>query len=665
MKINTNFFLKLPQNYEFFIRFFLLNIFIFAFFRIFFIVSFYDQFNALPISEILKSFIIGARFDIFVINYAITPFFIIGSLPFIGLESSKIVQNIYSFLITILFGILYFLHLINIEYFKEYGNHLSFTAIEYLGNSDLIIYMIFKDYPIIQYIFLFIALMILYRFLFKKFVISIFKKEKKQVKLLAQILLFPTFSVLLFLGIRGSISQGTMNWGEAFFSNHNIINQATLNPLFNFSKDIYYAGKNKKNSLVSYYKNPADAIKRTQKITFQTNEKALYPHKYPLMRQTINKGKEKKYNIVILLMEEFIGERVGIIGSNLGLTPHFDKLAKGGLLFDRFYSGGRRTNRGVSCTYTAYFPLVGHSIMVQTEGQQPMSTIGSILKNKGYSTFFINGGDVKFDNMQGFLIPKGIDKIIGQHDFLPKDTINKWGVPDHLVFDRLIQEIDQMAAQEKPFLAYMLSLSNHTPYTLPHSKFTQKKAELSPDASFNTLKYVDYEIGRFFEQIEKKAYFKDTIFIILGDHSKSLHHDLSFDYRKSYVPCLFYAPHILQTPKKVSKFCGQIDIAPTIFAMLNMDIIHNFCGKNMLLPPDPSKDFAFISAGSDLGYLKGNFFYSIALDDKGKLYKFNDFSGRDYAQEYPNIFQEMEKDCLAIEQTAYHLYKQKSIYKKT
>ena len=651
----------LPQNYHFFWRFFLINLLIFAIFRLIFILTYHAQFSGVPLGYILKSFFVGARFDIYVINYGIAPFFLIGCLPYIGLEYSEKSKKVYATLMSILFGIFYIMQLGDIEFYRECNSHLNFTAIEYTKSSGFMIYMMSK-YHIVRYVFIFIAILILYKYLIKKFVLTVYKPK---VSILKRLILYPFFLGMIFVGIRGSVSLGIMDWGEAFFSQYNIVNQATLNPIFNFTKDLYYIKKNNDVEKFHYFKDPKESLKIAQKLLIQEDEQKnlIFPD-YPLYRIIKRQGAEKKYNVVIILMESFTAEYIGCLGNKLNLSPNFDRLAKGGVLFSNFYSAGQRTNAGISSTVCSYIPVSGHSIMSRVEGQQKIPTIASILKDKGYASLFVYGGDTQFDNMQGFLVPKGFDRVINQYDFPQSLVLNKWGILDEFVFDKMLNEIDGIYKQKKPFVTMMLTLTNHPPYTVPNVDFGRVKTGSDLDNSYNTFKYSDYALGKFFDKIKTRDYFNDTIFVICGDHAQTLHHDLDFEYRKSYVPCLIYAPKILK-PNASDKLCGQIDIAPTIFSVLNMSTENAFCGKDMLKPKNSEKDFAIILSGSDMGYLKNGFFYYTRVGDNRspKLYKFNDFSTTNYKDKYPDIFKSMEREAFALEESTYRIFKNRKIAK--
>ena len=76
-------------------------------------------------------------------------------------------------------------------------------------------------------------------------------------------------------------------------------------------------------------------------------------------------------NVVVILMESFAGHSVGALGSPNNITPYFDKLAKEGLLFDRFFSNGTHTHQGMFATMACFPNLPGFEYLMQTpEGAQ-------------------------------------------------------------------------------------------------------------------------------------------------------------------------------------------------------------------------------------------------------------------------------------------------------
>ena len=117
----------------------------------------------------------------------------------------------------------------DLEFYAEYNSHLNYTAIEYLDTADMILFMIFKEYPVFRYLLIFVALSFLYFFLIKKFIIN---KKLKENYILSKFIYLPIMIFFFIFCVRGGLSVSILNWGDAFFSSHNIVNQATLNPVF-------------------------------------------------------------------------------------------------------------------------------------------------------------------------------------------------------------------------------------------------------------------------------------------------------------------------------------------------------------------------------------------------------------------------------------------------
>lgn len=651
---------EIPGNCLYFIKFFLMNVLIFTFFRFLFFINFYDQFKNIELIEILKSFFIGIKYDVYVIDFGIVLFFILGAMPYIGVTSSIRNRKIYSIVISFLFWILYVLEIGNIVFYKYCNTNLNFITIEYIKSFQYVFYMISKIFSIKLFLILIFVIYIYIR-VFEFFVFSI---KRTNFSFLKNFLFFLIIFLFLFLGIIEGLRQGILNWGEAFFSKYNIINQMTMNPIFYLSKDLYFSVKNKKlDSLYSYFDSPKDAEKIAKEIFFGNNQNNNFLFSdYPFYKEIKKEGEEKKYNVVIILLESFTAEYIGELGSDLDISPYFDQLSKNGALFTNFYSAGQRTNSGIASTLCSYVAIPGHSIMVRRDGLQKISSIASILKEKFYETAFIYGGDLQFDNMKNFLTSKGFDRVIGEESF-NYNLLNKWGVEDKYVFDKSIEMMDKFYNNDKNFMLMVLSLTNHPPFTVPDT--FDKKVDINKDFndSYNTFKYTDYCLGQFFENIKNKPYFKDTIFVICGDHGQTLHYDLAFDYRKSYIPCLFYAPNII-LPSINDKLTSQIDIAPTILNILNISSKNSFLGKDMFSEKDINKDFSFIVSGSDVGYLKNGFFYYIKIGSgkNGSLKKIGNFYD-EYKEKYPEIFNLMNIETRAILESTYGVFKNRKIVK--
>ena len=113
-----------------------------------------------------------------------------------------------------------------------------------------------------------------------------------------------------------------------------------------------------------------------------------------------------------------MGDTVGALGGEPDLTPNYNKLAEEGVFFTNFYSNGNRSNRGILSVLTGFPSQYGQSILKKPVGQKPFISLAHILRDRGYSTHFMYGGDIEFDNMKGFLTTNGVDNIISKNNFL-------------------------------------------------------------------------------------------------------------------------------------------------------------------------------------------------------------------------------------------------------
>ncbi len=639
--------LRLAPTDTFFLKMYLLLLAFFALFRIFFVIRYHGQYSGVPFGDILTAFFYGARFDTVIIGYYLAPFFLIGHIPYIGIEFSKIMRITVQVLMLILLIVYTGAMIGNLEFFEEYNSHLDYTSIEYSDTPDLIVYTIWNEYPVIPYLFLMFLVVGSFGYLQHR----LFKKlQYKKTHYINRSVTFLILAGLLFLGVRGRTGTASINWGVGFTSQYNIANQTAVNPIFNFIRDVYDHEKRPQ------YISDKEAIEVTKEIIMPNEEPIV--KEYPFFREFKTDEPQKKMNVVLILLESFSAEFVGCLGSDLGLTPNFDKLSEDGVLFTNFYSNGQRSARAFNTSYCSYPVLTGKSLIKQVQAQQKIPSISQMLKDSGYSTHFIYGGDIEFDNMRGFLVSKGVDNFVGQTDFDPDTFINKWGAPDHVVFERTIEEIDKLPA-DKPFFLSVFSTTNHPPYTIPDVDFGKVETGGELNGNYNTFKYMDYALGQFFDKIKGKPYFNNTLFIVTGDHSKNYHHDIPFDHRASYVPCLFYSPGNL-APARYDYVTSQVDIPPTLLNYLHISARHSFFGKDML-NGNPDNRFALIVKHNNIGWLEDKYFFSGKIGQGSQLYNLENEKFIDIKNAEKELHDRLQRKAYSMEQAVFYLFKKRRI----
>lgn len=308
----------------------------------------------------------------------------------------------------------------------------------------------------------------------------------------------------------------------------------------------------------------------------------------------------KQPNVVVIMMESMSAEYMATFGNTQGITPNLDRLGKEGLLFTRLYATGTRTVRGLEALSAALPPQPGAAI-VRWPNITNLNTLGSTLAARGWEPNFIYGGYGMFDNMNSYFDSQAY-KVTDRKDFqegLVKFE-NVWGVADEHLFDQVLINMDKDTAAGKRFFAHVMTTSNHRPFTYPDGRIDIP----SPAKREGGVKYADYAIGRFFEMAKQKPWFDNTIFLIVADHCASSAGKTKIPVFRYHIPAIIYAPKLV-APRQIDTLASQIDLVPTLLAMLGLEGDSHFVGRDILRTP-PAEGRALLSTYQNLGYMKGD-----------------------------------------------------------
>lgn len=301
-------------------------------------------------------------------------------------------------------------------------------------------------------------------------------------------------------------------------------------------------------------------------------------------------------NIVMITVESLSADFLAAYGNEDGITPNLDTLIEKSLVFDNLYAAGNRSVRGLEALTLCIPPSAGESLIKRPDNAGLFST-GTVLRENGYTTSFIYGGDSYFDNMRAYFSGNGFE-IIDKYCY-PKEDItfsNIWGTCDEDSYRVALKEFDKKAESETPFHAIIFTISNHRPYTFPEGKITYDGEMKSRSAA---VKYTDFAIGQFLAEASRRPWFGNTVFIVVADHCASSAGKTSIPVDKYHIPAIVYSPGFIQ-PRRVEKLCSQIDLMPTIFSLLHFSYDSKFYGRDILAPDYNQR--AFMATYQDLGY---------------------------------------------------------------
>lgn len=330
----------------------------------------------------------------------------------------------------------------------------------------------------------------------------------------------------------------------------------------------------------------------------------LRPGDYDTLRYVKNPGPELRPNVIQITVESLSADFLGVFNRASNLTPNLVEIAGKSLVFDNFYATGTRTDRGMEALTLSLPPTPGRS-MIKRPRNEDMFTLGSVFRAKGYDTAFIYGGFGYFDNMNYFFGHNGYRVI--DRTGVPKEDItfaNVWGACDEDLFRWTMREADASAAAGKPFHYFVMTTSNHRPYTFPEGRI-DLPSKVSGRAG--AVKYSDHAIGQFLRDAATKPWYKDTVFVIVADHCASSAGKTELPVENYHIPLLIYSPGGHIAPGRIKTLTSQMDYAPTLLGLLNWSYPSRFFGHDVR-KIDPTEAHALIGNYQKLGHLeKGEF----------------------------------------------------------
>ncbi|MBI5266733.1 MAG: LTA synthase family protein [candidate division Zixibacteria bacterium] len=567
-----------------------------------------DKMAGASFVDILTAFGIGLRFDTIIAVWILLPLILL--TPWIPLRFSAVrwTSRIY---LTVTFSLALLLLLVDSRFYNLLGTHLNFLAYEYFNEGPTFWHLILSD-PMFWPFILGWAVISVGIWMIVGRIVTRAAPYRAYARWYLTPVWFLLFLALAFLGIRGRTGLSPIGWSVAYFSDNQFVNQLGLNGIYTLGRATMEEGHDPRLSyLPEKERFPfvalPDAIDSVQGMLSQSNDTWLEPHK-SLLREThqLKPPWGFRANVVIVLLESWSGRLTGCLGFPRHLTPQFDSLANKGILFTDFFANGTRSNYGISATLCGFPALPGRSIMTRYNAAHPFVALSEILHQRGYTNIFAYGGDLVFDNMEGFLTTKGYDRLWGDSFFGKENVFAKWGVPDHIVFRRLISMVDSLP---RPFNLTVFTLSNHEPFDLPDSSVQRYRDNSDTSRLFNVQLYADRAIGQFIDQFKSHASFDSTIFVFVSDHTKRGEDRYLLDPVGFQIPLLIYAPGLIgDSGRRVHTVGGQIDVIPTLMGFLGGDYRHASWGRNLLTIPDDS-GFAFIDDAANGGMIDRQFIW--------------------------------------------------------
>ncbi|RXJ51333.1 LTA synthase family protein [Gelidibacter gilvus] len=611
-----------------------------------------------------NTFLIGFLFDLATISFFAIPYLIYLLLipkHFYGSIADRIITY-FGFSIGVL--ILFFSFFGEFTFWDEFQRRYNFIAVDYLIYSYEVVKNINESYPLPVLLSAMVLLVLTSIFVIYKlgFFRKVFTSETTfKPKLLAA----TPWTVIV------ALSMFFVTNNQAEFSKNRFNNELAKSGIYSF----FSAFRNNELSYNDFYKSiPKEEAFQTVKSSLSDVKNTFVnPTEDAIYRSIVNSdsvSQPMKPNVIFICIESLSGDFLKTFGNENNITPTLDSLANNSLFFENLYATGTRTVRGMEAITLSIPPTPGRSI-VKRKNNQGLFTIGEVFKQQGYERNFFYGGDGYFDNMNTYFGGNGFNIIDRGRGFLLDKSItttrtniednevtfeNAWGVCDTDIYNKVIKEADKAHESGKLFFDFIMTTSNHKPYTYPEGNIDIP----SGTGRNGAVKYTDDAINEFIKNAKAKPWFKNTVFVIMSDHCASSAGRWDLDVKNYHIPALiFNLPN--QKPEKLGKLASQIDMFPTLFSILSWDYKSNLFGKD-ILTMQPEDERAFIGNYRKLGYLKDN--KILILDEKANA-NFYSWNPSDNSLSTISSEEKFEKESISFYQVADHLYRNGGLKIKT
>jgi phosphoglycerol transferase MdoB-like AlkP superfamily enzyme len=593
-----------------------------------------------------KAFGLGLWFDIGTLAFIAVPFLAMSAFYPNRWRSSPVARKFYWVAAWLVLAILMFGVVSEIVFWEEFSTRFNFIAVDYLIYTNEVIGNILESYPV--------GLMVAGIVLAALAAVALLSRYIRPAQ--SPLSLRQRASMLLLACILPASSWFLVDVDQMLVTGNAYADEMAGNGLFTL------AAAMRRNELDydRFYKTipqeRADNILASVGVSRTPLSQAIVPKEDEHEPEELGPFRRNPRNVVLISVESLSARYLGAYGNNKGLTPNLDRLATEGLKFERVFATGTRTVRGLDALSLGAPPIPGQAI-IRRQHNEHLATIGEMLEQQGYATFFFYGGYGYFDNMNAYFRANDY-RVVDRTDFPEKSVVfeNIWGVADEVLFDNTLPALDATARNGLPFFAQIMTTSNHRPYTYPDGRIDIP----SPGGRSGAVKYTDYAIGRFIEQAKTKPWFKDTLFVIVADHCASVAGKTKLPMDRYHIPLIFYAPDMLK-PGVYKRMASQIDIAPTLLDLLGKKGDDHFFGQSMFEAAElPER--VFISNYQQLGYYKDGVLTVLSPKQHVEAFRIDP---RTYASTFTAVDESQANEAIAFYQTASRAFKHGSMHEPT
>jgi len=324
---------------------------------------------------------------------------------------------------------------------------------------------------------------------------------------------------------------------------------------------------------------------------------------------------KRQPNLILFGIDSLRADHMSLYGYHRLTTPHMDKLAASGCVFENAFSPSIPTTPGYASMFTGMDCFGTNVVALRHEGGlgSHLKTLAEVLGDEGYNTTCVGfSGNPASRGFQNYLDFPGWGSW--EEGRSPKaENLNKVAIP----------ELKRLASEKKPFFLFLRHMDPHSPYLPPQpferifyggDEFDPNNHSLEPVMAFKpfrdyfaswfppgctdkdyiiaqydgALAYMDACIANIIAVVRSLGIEEDTLMVFVSDHGETLYdHECWFDHHGLYdctlhIPLFFYMPGKVPSGRRFKDYVHMKDVMPTILDLLGIKTDIQFDGRSLV-----------------------------------------------------------------------------------
>lgn len=619
--------------------------------RLAFWLSFRSLAAQVPAQELLQGLYLGLKFDLRLALFIGVPPLLLGWLRWLDPARRNGATRLWLGYFVAIQALVLFLYLVDFGHYGYVRARLNASVVEHLFPLSVSLHMAWESYPIVWGVLGIALLSALHLILLRRFAVPELARDGAIARPWARRAAVGAMVVLYGLGMYGKWSWYPLRWSDAYFSTNEFVAALALNPVLFLGDTFANRAQRYDQKKVREHYSSVAAMLGVDRPDAQALNFARYyaPASAP----------PEPYNLVVIHLESFAAFKVGTFGNKLNATPNFDAIARDGVLFTNFFVPAVPTARAVFSMVTGipdYNP--GRSA-----SRNPLLVSQHTLINalKGYERFYFLGGSATWGNIRGILQGNIEDLQVFEEGDFEAGRTDAWGISDLALFDKALATLH---GRRKPFFAFIQTSGNHRPYTIPDDRRGFELAQVDEATltanefdglpAYNALRFFDYALGDFFRRARQEPYFRNTVFVMYGDHGNPSASPTAWQQlglTSFHVPFVIYAPGLVK-PRRIDQAASLVDLLPTSLTLMGVPHLNTTLGRDLLAPRAPEERFALVPDG----LLTDEFFLARGPGGQDRLYQHrSDAPTKEQQAEQPEALARMQRLHQALYQSSLYL----------